>query len=101
MTGSRSEIVHEALPTDDPKVRQAIAAAVDVNVINQRVYAGKGLSTTAMFHESFPFDPKVPGPTYDVNKAKQLVTEAKTAGSRSSATIAPSAARTLGTSWVR
>ncbi len=66
--------------TRDVKVRQAIAAAVDNNVINQRVYGGQGLATNAMFHSTFPFDPKVPGPKYDPEQAKKLVTEAKAAG---------------------
>ena len=33
-----------------------------------------------MFQKSFPWSPNVAGPTYDVTKAKQLVTEAKAEG---------------------
>jgi peptide/nickel transport system substrate-binding protein len=62
------------------KVRQAIAAAFDPKTWNERVYAGKGLPGAELFQKSFPWDPGVPGTAYDLNKAKQLVTEAKNEG---------------------
>lgn len=67
-------------PTQDAKVRQAIAAAIDVKVINDRAFAGKAFAGSELFQKGFRFDPAVAGPTYDLNKAKQLVQEAKTAG---------------------
>ena len=66
--------------TANLKVRQAIAAAYDPTVFNDRVYSGKGLPDTALFGKSFPWDPGVAGPKYDLAKAKQLVTEAKAEG---------------------
>ena len=67
-------------PTKDPKVRQAIAAAVDPKVINDRGYQGKGLVGTQLFQSDFRWFPDVAGPKFDVELAKKLVTEAKSAG---------------------
>ena len=66
--------------TANLKVRQAIAAAYDPTVFNDRVYSGKGLPDTALFGKSFPWDPGVPGPKYDLEAAKKLVADAKAAG---------------------
>jgi peptide/nickel transport system substrate-binding protein len=66
--------------TSNLKVRQAVAAAVDPNVINARAYDGKGNASSALFQKSFPFDPAVPGPKYDLDQAKKLLAEAKAAG---------------------
>ncbi|HEV8298129.1 MAG TPA: ABC transporter substrate-binding protein [Acidimicrobiales bacterium] len=66
--------------TRNAKVRQAIYAAYDPNGFNQRVYNGKGLVGTELFQKSFPWDPGVAGPKYDLDAAKKLVAEAKAAG---------------------
>ena len=66
--------------TANLKVRQAIAAAYNPAVFNERVYSGKGLPDTAIFQKSFPWDPGVAGPKYDLELAKKLVTEAKAEG---------------------
>jgi peptide/nickel transport system substrate-binding protein len=66
--------------TKDPKVRQAIAAAVDPRTLNERGNAGKGLPGSELLQNDFRWYPGVPGPTYDPNKAKSLVAEAKAAG---------------------
>src|SRR5262249_19055585 len=60
-------------PTKDSKIRQAIAAAVDPNVINQRGYAGKGLVSNQLFQSDFRWYANVPGPKYDPEAAKKLV----------------------------
>jgi peptide/nickel transport system substrate-binding protein len=62
------------------KVRQAIVAAFDPKAWNERVYQGNGLTGTEMFQKSFPWDPGVPGPKYDLELAKKLVIEAKAEG---------------------
>ena len=47
MTGSQSEIVHEALPTDDPKVRQPdITLARELLGWEPKVELGEGLQRT-------------------------------------------------------
>ena len=66
--------------TANLKVRQAIAAAYNPQVFNDRVYSGKGLTETALFQKSFPWDPGVAGPKYDLEAAKKLVSEAKAEG---------------------
>ena len=66
--------------TANLKVRQAIAAAYNPTVFNERVYSSAGLPDTALFQKSFPWDPGVPGPKYDLEAAKRLVAEAKAQG---------------------
>ena len=68
------------VPTKDPKIRQAIAAAVDPKVINERGYQGKGLVSNQLFQSDFRWYTDTPGPKIDIEAAKKLVTEAKTAG---------------------
>ena len=66
--------------TKDLKVRQAVAAAIDPKVLNDRAYGGKLLYGSEMLQSSFPWYPGVAGPKYDPDAAKKLVTEAKAAG---------------------
>jgi len=65
--------------TSNINVRKAVVAAVDVNVMNDRVYAGKGVVSSAPF-ANFQWDPKVPGPKADMTEAKRLVALAKSEG---------------------
>jgi peptide/nickel transport system substrate-binding protein len=69
-----------AVPTARLKVRQAFAAALDPVQIDARIYEGKGQPGTELVDKSASFYPAVPGHTYDLNKAKQLVQEAKAEG---------------------
>jgi peptide/nickel transport system substrate-binding protein len=66
--------------TKELKVRQAIAAALDPKVINERGYGGKALAGSEMFQSSFPWDPKVPGTGFNADNARKLVQEAKATG---------------------
>jgi peptide/nickel transport system substrate-binding protein len=66
--------------TSDARVREAIAAAIDTKQLDQRVTGGRGLPGSEMFQKSFRYYPNVPGPAYDVAKAKQLVQAAKDGG---------------------
>jgi hypothetical protein len=68
------------VPTTRLKVRQAYAAALDPVQIDARVYEGKGKPGTELVDKSASFYPAVPGHTYDLNKAKQLVQDAKAEG---------------------
>jgi peptide/nickel transport system substrate-binding protein len=68
-------------PTSDIRVRQAMLASVDPKILNDKAYAGKARTTTDLFEKSFPWAPDTPQPsTYDPDKAKKLVAEAKAAG---------------------
>jgi peptide/nickel transport system substrate-binding protein len=73
------EKVKAKTATSDIRVRRAVAAAVDPKVISERVYQGTAMPNSSPFANS-PWDPKVDGPKADVNEAKRLVTEAKSAG---------------------
>jgi peptide/nickel transport system substrate-binding protein len=67
-------------PTKDTKIRQAIGAAIDVKVINDRGYQGKGLVSNQLLQSDFRWYPDVAGVKYDPETAKRLVNEAKAAG---------------------
>jgi peptide/nickel transport system substrate-binding protein len=67
-------------PTSSLLVRQAIAAAIDPNVINQRVYNGDAIANSSPFPPGFRWGPGVPGTKYDPALAKKLVAQAKQAG---------------------
>jgi peptide/nickel transport system substrate-binding protein len=68
-------------PTQNLKVRQALLAAIDTNVINQRVFEGKGRTGPELFKKGFPwYSADAASSKYDVEAAKKLVTEAKAAG---------------------
>jgi peptide/nickel transport system substrate-binding protein len=66
--------------TKSLKVRQAIQAAIDPKVIDQRANQGKGLPGSALLQSDFRWDPGVPAPKYDPELAKKLVQEAKAEG---------------------
>jgi peptide/nickel transport system substrate-binding protein len=67
-------------PTANEKVRQAMAYAIDPEVIDQRAYNGLGLPGNQLLQEDFRWYPDVEGYEYDPEQAKQLVTEAKAEG---------------------
>jgi peptide/nickel transport system substrate-binding protein len=67
-------------PTAKLKVRQAIAAAIDPKVIDQRANGGAGLPGSELLQKDFRWYPNVPGPKYDPDTAKRLVAEAKAEG---------------------
>jgi peptide/nickel transport system substrate-binding protein len=67
-------------PTAQLKVRQAIAAAIDPKVIDQRATNSTGLPGSELIQKDFRWYPNVPGPKYDPEAAKKLVQEAKAAG---------------------
>jgi peptide/nickel transport system substrate-binding protein len=67
-------------PTKDKRVRQAVAAAIDLNTLNQRVYSGLGEMTTDLIASQSRWYDGVAGPSYDINRAKQLVAAAKADG---------------------
>ena len=79
-TGKPDGVLASNPPTKELKVRQAIAAAVDPKVINERGYQGKGLVGNQIFQSDFRWYGDVAGPKVDVEAAKKLVTEAKATG---------------------
>ena len=68
-------------PGENVNIRRAIAAAVDLDLINERVYEGTGNFATTIVPSDSPLAvPGLEGPEYDPELAKRLVTEAKAAG---------------------
>ena len=68
-------------PTSDKRVRQAVAAAIDLDTLNQRVYQGKSkLFSTALINPKSRWYNGIEGPKYDLAQAKQLVTQVKAEG---------------------
>jgi peptide/nickel transport system substrate-binding protein len=67
-------------PTADVRIRRAIAAAIDVNTINDRAEDGKGNPTTLAIAPGSILYQDLPGPKYDPDLAKQLVDEVKAEG---------------------
>jgi peptide/nickel transport system substrate-binding protein len=67
-------------PTANVKVRQAISAAVDRVQLDQRVNDGKGRPGSELLQKDYRLYPGVVGPGYDLDKAKQLVQQAKAEG---------------------
>jgi peptide/nickel transport system substrate-binding protein len=64
-------------PTADKRVRQAIAAALDVDEIIKTVLDGKAMRVATMLPSMhFGFDPALKPPKQDLARAKKLLTEA-------------------------
>jgi peptide/nickel transport system substrate-binding protein len=66
--------------TTDVRIRQALAHALDPEVINDRVYGGTGLPTSAIVYEESRLYQDLEGPEYDPERARELVEEVKDEG---------------------
>jgi peptide/nickel transport system substrate-binding protein len=66
--------------TADVRIRQAIAAAVDPAVIDERVNGGVGQPTSCVMPPESPVAPDAACPDYDPDRARELVEEATAAG---------------------
>lgn len=67
-------------PGADPRVRQAIAYAVDPEVLNQRVRGGEGMPGSDMFQPWSEWFGGTEGVSPDAAKAKELLDQAKADG---------------------
>lgn len=70
-------------PTADPVVRQAIAAAIDPELLDQRANGGNGFPTAAIAHPDSGLGqlaPDLEGLSYDPDRARTLVEQAKADG---------------------
>jgi len=63
-------------PFDNVKVRQAMAYATDRQGLVDKVLAGQGEPATSLIPPGMPGHLDNAGPSYDVNKAKQLLSDA-------------------------
>jgi peptide/nickel transport system substrate-binding protein len=66
-------------PTADPRVRRAVAHAIDPNIIDDRVWDGSGNPTGAVFGPASRFN-SIDGPGFDPEQARALVDEVKAEG---------------------
>ena len=64
-------------PTSSVLVRQAIAAAIDPHVIDERVYAGGAVANSSPLPPRFPWNTHVAGTKYDLSTAEKLVKKAE------------------------
>jgi peptide/nickel transport system substrate-binding protein len=64
----------------DPRIRQAVAHAVDQAVVDDRVAGGDGLPTSSIVSDDSPISPGIEGPAADTAEASDLVSEAKADG---------------------
>lgn len=67
-------------PTADVRVRRAIAAAIDLDVMNDRVYGGKAKADSGLIWKDSIWYSGIDGPQYDLDEAKRLVAEVKAEG---------------------
>ncbi len=71
----------EGRPGADPRVREAIALATNPDLLEQRVFDGIDVSSKALFPEASRWHAEdVEAVPYDVERARQLVEEAKADG---------------------
>ena len=66
--------------TADLNVRKAVQAGVDPKVLNERVYNNSAKPNSSPYANLPLYDPKVPGPAYDLNAAKKFLADAKATG---------------------
>jgi peptide/nickel transport system substrate-binding protein len=67
-------------PTADVRVRRAVAAAIDPNVIDERNFDGKGQPTSAIFAKGSRYFQGLDGPSYNLEQAKALVAQLRSEG---------------------
>lgn len=67
-------------PTTDLKIRAAVAHATNPDMMNERVWAGAAIPSAALYGPGSRWFAGVDGTTYDPDKAKALVEEAKQDG---------------------
>lgn len=77
-TVSTLQLNAKTLP--DPRVREAIAYALDLDLVNSRIYSGIGSTSTAFLAPGSTLSAGLAGPGYDLTKAKSLLAAAKQAG---------------------
>lgn len=64
----------------DIRVRQAMAAAIDPGIVNDRAFGGEGLPWSGLVHPESDLLEGTDGPAYDPEEAKALVKELKGEG---------------------
>ncbi|MEQ8840314.1 MAG: ABC transporter substrate-binding protein [Acidimicrobiales bacterium] len=65
---------------NDLRIRQAVAAAINLDTLNERAFEGAGRMSTSLIHEESSWFNGIEGPQYDLDLATQLVDEVKAEG---------------------
>lgn len=68
---------NEDRPTSDPRVRRAVAYAMNVDQLNQRAADGKAAFHRTLFPQGSPWDSGAAGVEHNPDKARKLVQEVK------------------------
>jgi peptide/nickel transport system substrate-binding protein len=71
---------NETGPASDRRIRRAVAAAIDLDTLNQRAYRGEANVSTDLISEDSAWYGGVDGPAYDIDEARELVDEVKAEG---------------------
>lgn len=67
-------------PLSDVRLRRAVAAAIDLDVVNERVYGGHAKASSDLIWRDSIWYSGIEGPQYDLDEAKRLVEEVKAEG---------------------
>src|SRR5690606_10040295 len=78
--GKPDSIVELDTPTKEKRIRHAIAAVIDPDVIDERVNNGTGYPGGEYFQEGSKWASSAPVNEYDLERAKALVQEVKAEG---------------------
>jgi peptide/nickel transport system substrate-binding protein len=73
-------LVATKAPTSDVRVRRAIAAAINPDTLNQRLYNGTAKYDSGLMWRDSIWYSGIEGPKYDLDEAKRLVSEVKSEG---------------------
>jgi peptide/nickel transport system substrate-binding protein len=71
---------NDAGPASDVRIRRAVAAAIDLDTLNQRAYRGEAHVSTDLISDDSEWYSGVDGPAYDIDQARDLVEEVKSEG---------------------
>ena len=83
ITGSNGTLFlnhRDGHPTSDLRVRQAVAHALDPELIDDRVFDGMGLPSTGLAHPDMRIYPGIDGLEFDPERASELAEQAKADG---------------------
>lgn len=80
VAGNQLELNQAHPELADVRVRQAIAAAIDPEIINERAFGGQALAWTGLVPEEANVLEPTEGPSFDLDRAKELVAEVKAEG---------------------
>ncbi|MGY1550495.1 ABC transporter substrate-binding protein [Microbacterium sp. A588] len=92
LAGGRTLMLNsDQAPFDDPRAREALAKAIDVNVVNEAINEGLGQPVTSLFQETSPLYTGQTLTEYDPERAQELFDELAADGKPTSFAISAGA----------